>query len=616
MRKKTKTTLLFVFASCLLYAQDSLKTSTLQEVVITGTRFEVPVEKSGKVIFSLRKSDLNRFIDLSDALNTVPGVQVDGAWNTPGTNLSYFIRGGRSENTLVLLDGVPMSDPTMIDNFYDLRFLARNQIQHVEVLQGALSSLYGTGASSAVINIQSATIKEDGYHGSIDLTAGSWNSVGRNLSISGKENRFSFQAFTNDYRTSGFSAADDQGSGGFDRDGFERRNAFLKVGYEVSKNLNLAIFSGYDFFDVEFDGGPFVDNENRNEQEQVRFGATVNWKYNRGVVNYIIQSTQNSREYFGSWPSYYDGGNFFSELTHQHNITDNLKIFSGISLQRLTYEERGALADDTTRFTMIDPYLSLFYENPLGLTVHAGLRVNNHSVYGAQTVYNVNPSWSFFLPNDYTVKLFTSISTSFLTPTLFQLNTPWGGNKLLRPEESLNREIGVSLYANSKFELTGVYFERDEENVIGYVVNEYLNLGAEREVQGATVAIRYSPIEALTIRADYSWVTSDDASSFLRIPGRKANVSAAFSLANSFTATVNYQFTGSRTDIYFDESYTSNNINLNSYHLFDISLAKTLFKEKLRVYAAVYNLFDHDFITAFGYTTRGRNFNGGITYTF
>ncbi|MEP3387562.1 MAG: TonB-dependent receptor plug domain-containing protein, partial [Reichenbachiella sp.] len=126
--------------------QEDLSTYTMDEFVVTGTKFELPVEKSGKSIYKLTAKDLeqNAGKTVSDLLNEVPGIQMDGNFGAPGTNISYYVRGGRNKNTLILIDGVPLNDPSGIDASFDLRFLPVSQIESIEVLKGGLSTLYGT----------------------------------------------------------------------------------------------------------------------------------------------------------------------------------------------------------------------------------------------------------------------------------------------------------------------------------------------------------------------------------------------------------------------------------------------------------------------------------------
>src|SRR5574339_1273066 len=173
MRKKITATLLGLTWCMVVHAQDSLKTTLLQEVVTTGTKFDVPVEKSGKTIFKLsaRQLSANAGKTLADLLNEVPGIQTDGNFGSPGTNISYFVRGGRNRNTLILIDGVPLNDPSAINAEYDLRYIPVSQIESIEVLKGGLSTLYGTGAAAGVIDIKLKNPDSTPFKGSIDLSA-------------------------------------------------------------------------------------------------------------------------------------------------------------------------------------------------------------------------------------------------------------------------------------------------------------------------------------------------------------------------------------------------------------------------------------------------------------
>jgi vitamin B12 transporter len=79
---------------------------------------------------------------------------------------------------------------------------------------------------------------------------------------------------------------------------------------------------------------------------------------------------------------------------------------------------------------------------------------------------------------------------------------------------------------------------------------------------------------------------------------------------------VRYQYTSERTDLYFDEFFNANHIELSSYSLLDLSASQKLFNDYLSVYASVNNLLDESFIGVYGYSTRGRNFSIGLNYSF
>lgn len=616
MRKTFQTLLWLIAASNLAFAQDTLKTQTLTETVVIGTRFDVSSERSGKVIFKIKSDQLSTRFNVADGLNDVPGIQMDGNFGTPGTNLSYYVRGGRSRQTLIMLDGVPMNDPSGIDPFYDLRFVSTTQVAQVEILQGGLSTLYGSGASAGVINVQTKANQQDGVHGSVGVQAGSWNTYGQNFNLNGKQNKLSFQLLGSNLTSKGFSAAQEpEGANNYDNDGFRSRNGFLKLGYQLTASLKAELFGGIDWFDAEYDAGAFFDGDDSQRQKQSRIGAKITQTYSKGSIALNVQHTGINRDIKGSFPTEYDGSNWFGEVVHKHDLNSNFTLLSGVGLQNLSYDEKDALSKDTTSFTLVDPYTSILFSLPAGFNLHAGVRLNNHSDYGSKLLYNINPSWLIGLTENFSIKPFASVSTSYITPTLFQLHTPWGGNINLKPEESFNYEYGISFYAGDKVAFTAVNFFREERDVIGYTT-QYENISDERKVKGVTLDIRYQPVQILTVSVDFAWVTSDDKASFYRIPGRKMGVGAQINPLTSTQVSLRYQYTSDRTDLFFDESFNPVDVNLASYSLLDMSISQKLFKDHLSVYAAVYNVLDEGFTGVYGYTTRGRNFSVGLSYSF
>lgn len=616
MRKTFQTLFWLIATANFVYAQDTLKTQNLQETVIIGTRFDVAAERSGKVIFKVKSDQLQTRFSVADALNDVPGIQLDGNFGTPGTNLSYYMRGGRSKQTLIMLDGVPMSDPSGIDPFYDLRFISTSQVDRVEILQGGLSTLYGSGASAGVISIQTKSPQQDGIHGGIGLKAGSWNTFGQNINLNGKQNRFSFQLLGSNLASDGFSAAQQpEGVSGYDKDGFKSRNGFLKLGYDISSSLKAEIFGSIDWFDANYDAGAFADGDDSQRQKQNRIGTKITHTYAKGSLALTAQYADVNRKITGSFPTGYDGNNWFGEAVHKHEFNSFLTLLSGVSFQNLSYDEKGVSSKDTISFTIADPYTSVLISLPVGLNVHAGVRVNTHSVYGSTLLYNVNPSWLVEVTETFSLKLFASVSTSYITPTLYQLHTPWGGNINLEPEEAFNYEYGLSVYLNDQLTFTAVNFFREEHNVIGYTTG-YENVSDGRTVKGVTLDARYMPVKAVTLSADFSWVTSDDKASFYRIPARKIGFGAQVNPIQTMQVGLRYRYTDKRTDLFFDELFNQVDVELSSYSLLDLSVSQKLLKERLSVNAAVYNLLDEEFTGVYGYTTRGRNFSIGIQYAF
>lgn len=618
--RKNYFTIVCVLTTMMGHAQDSLQSITLQEVVVSGTKFELPVEKSGKVIFKLDQKDLTRNAgrSLADVLHEVPGMQMDGNYSNVGANLSYYVRGGRNRHSLITLDGIPLVDPSGIEPFFDLRFVPLQQLESVEVMQGSLSTLYGSSAAAGVISLQTKKSDEDGVRGSVGVQAGSWKTFGQNVSLAGRFKKTSFSLFANNYSSEGFSSAlDNDPLTTFDKDGLKKRNVFLRTGHDFTSQFSLSLFVGYDWLDNEFDGGAFNDADNSQVYEHLRFGVKSSYHYVKGSIDMVVQRSIIDRDEKDSFATQYKGSNWFAEVVHKHQLSPRITLLSGINAQRLAYGQEEVNERDTTSFILVDPYTSMFIDLSNGFNLHAGVRLNTHSEYGNAFLYNINPSWQFKINSSMNIKAFASLATAYITPTLFQLHTTWGGNKNLKPEKDITAEYGATFSIKKNLQLTAVHYYREEKNSIGYSTDfQYVNISDTRYVNGITLDARWAISENLNLQTDYAFVTTNLENTFYRIPNHKAGISLNYQAPFGTNVSVRYQFTGKRTDLYFDELFVPHDIELESYNLLDVSVSQSLIQNHLILSAAVYNVADENFIGVYGYTTRGRNFTLGLTYNF
>lgn len=609
-----------------LSAQDSLKTTFLNEVVTIGTKIDVPVEKSGKTIVKLSGEDLqkNAGKTVADLLNEVPGIQIDGNFGAPGSNISYYVRGGRSKTTLILIDGVPLNDPSGINAEFDLRYLPISNVESIEILKGGLSTLYGTGAAAGVIDIRLKAPEARPIGGNVDVNAGSFGTYSENISVGGTVNKINYSLSASNINSKGFSAAQDpDGTNNFDDDGFDRQNGLLKLGYQITPDVKVGWLAGYDRFKADYDDYEFTDADNVQVSEQFRTGVNASFEYSeKGNVSGYAVMNWNKREFESAFPSIYSGRNLQAEIIQRHQFTKSIQGLFGVNYQQFKYEQEGSNEMDTTRFTMIDPYASLLI-NYSFFDLHIGTRLNTHSEYGTKWVYNINPSVVLNQSGFLRFKILASLSTSYITPSLYQLYSAAYGNSELLPEDALNFETGVSIYGGEKFVFNGIWFNRDESNPIDFVNvfdgngdwvgGEYQNVAAERNVYGVELSASYQISKGISVAANYTFTETDKPETFYRIPNHKMGIGVNVQPLPALAISFKYNFTGERTTFDFN---SFSELILDRYELVDLFASYGFLNSKLTVYGGINNVFDEEFIAVYGFTTRGRNFTAGLRYSF
>jgi vitamin B12 transporter len=216
------TTLLLWVNSLALFAQqtniDSLtvQTTNLEEVVISDSRFPLKRSQSGKPIVKINADEISKFqgLGLSELVRQYAGIEIIGSQSYAGQNKTISLRGGRNRQVLILIDGVRVSDPSRIDNDFNLNFLSLDQIESIEIMKGASSTLYGSSAATGVIQIQTKKA-ETGFRASLQSSFGSdqdqdssfdLNLFKNSLDISYGGGKISAKAYAFSHEANGMSA--------------------------------------------------------------------------------------------------------------------------------------------------------------------------------------------------------------------------------------------------------------------------------------------------------------------------------------------------------------------------------------------------------------------------
>jgi vitamin B12 transporter len=640
---------LFVLMTACAFAQQKEKDSTLNElneVVISDSKFTLKKEKSGKIIVKITAEELAKRSgqSLATVLSSVAGIEINGNQSSAGKNLGYYIRGGRNRQTLIMIDGIPVTDASGINLEYDLRLIPVEQVESIEIMKGAASTLYGSGAAAGVINITLKKAGKKAIAGNAYMSIGTQTTADRvnykpqdynqGLSVNGNLEKFNYYASLNSTEITGISEAAVPKAAAFEADRFSRINSLVKLGFTPIKQLSFEFFANYDRLKNDFDGT--FDNFNNpdtplnvSNSEQFRFGFSPKYKYKRGefVLNSSFNTIERNYNIFSSYSNSVDLSDYKSRSVNidgfnKYSFSDQFFVVLGTQFQFQEMDSKtpyDAIAAETAKFNTIDPYITAVYNSDFGLNLNVGARYNMHSVYGDNFVYNVNPSFSF---SELPLKILASYSTAYITPSLYQLYSPYG-NLDLTPEENSTVEAGFEVeLLDKKLTLNAIAWHREEKNPFGFYTNpdtyasNYINIEGKNNAKGVETMVSYAFSKELKVNANYTFTQVEESLSRL-VPKHKGNVSLDYQPLSRAFFNINYQYVDQRTDAFFDGgTFATTPVVLGSYQLFNATAKYDLIINRMSVFATVNNIFNEEFVETVGYSTRGRNFKVGLNINF
>lgn len=620
MKAKVKIVLLCVFyitnnlkAQDLNIKKDSLDTKTfyLDEITLIESQIPIKRRESGRSIIKIDSTDLKKFRgrNISELLSTKAGIITLGNASITGQNLRYAIRGSNNNQVLILIDGVRISDPSRIDNDFDINFLNINQIESIEILKGASSSLYGSSASAGVINI--TTKKSNKSESlSIDLFTGTENDTKRKLddltyfsSNLGFTKDLSFLKLgfnLSTLNTNGMSAI----SNGLEIDNFSKYNFNLNLSgkdgpIEWYVILNKSqIKNGYDnsfpIEDANFIGLSFLES----------LSSRFKYQYRKGEISLTVGYQNTSREYRDNYPLTFESINKSAEIINKFKISDKIYSVQGILFQNSGY-------DGVPNVSQVGLYSNIVYLSGKNLNFSLGGRINNHHTYGDFFTYSLNPSYNIDFKELENIKIFATLNSAFISPSLYQLYDPYSGNRDLQPEESISKEIGIEM-ANQKKNLSIVFFEREENPKIIYeydfstFTGGYTNSPSDLIFRGVEIDYSNKILKKTDFNFNYTF-NELKRGTLQRLPKHSFNESITYNLKKNKQLSFIYRYRGKREALGGAEV-------LNSYGLMDLRYSFT--KKKINFNFWINNIFNKEYVEILNYSSKGRNLRFGVSYEF
>jgi vitamin B12 transporter len=608
-------------------AQDT--TRVLKDVVVSATKVDQKQSQIGKTVTIITREQLERSSgkSVAELLGEQAGIVVNGAGSNPGLNKDVFLRGADNKYTLILLDGVLVSDPSGLGGAFDIRLLSIDQIDHIEILKGGQSTLYGSDAVAGVINI--VTKKNATSSPSINgiATAGSYGTLKGSLGLNAQLKNLSYNIIYSHERSDGVSEAarPDTATKPYDKDGYNQDAVNAQFRIKFTDRFNVNPFIRYLYGNYKYDDGGFTDANNSFVSKHLNVGTNAVYRLDKGSFNLNYSYENTNRVYndaFGSSP--FVGRLNFADFYFNHQIGDHIKILAGIDNRYSQMNASGKSKVDSSA-NLLGAYTSVFLSNIDSIfNLEAGGRYNHQSKYGSNWTYSVTPSFNV-LKNE-KLKLFGTVSTSFKAPDLSALFGQYGPNPNLKPERSHSYEAGISTKLfDDAFKLRVVaykrniseaiiylypqgYLNQDKQNVKGIEIEPSLNLGK------LTLSIYYTYINAQSITKDS--LGKPVVQNYLyRVPKNTFGAFAGVKATKKLYISVNYRNYGQRTDLFYNSNTFGNELqSLKSYNLVDAYAEYAFLNKQLKIFIDVKNIFNEKYAELYGYTALGTNFNAGLSF--
>ncbi len=609
------------------------KIQEMNELVVTAQYAPQRVDQSIYKVKVINSKQIERKAanNLTDILHSELNIRIsqDGALGS-----SMSLQGLSGEHIKFLVDGVPVIG--RMNGNIDISQLNLYNVDHIEVIEGPMSVVYGSNALAGVINIitkenrnSRTTAFAKGYVESVGIynfDAGISQKMGNSVfSLSGGRNFFDGYSDNDSLRSMRWKP---------------KRQYFLDGYYLYSmSHAKVKLSSSWFNEKLQSKGNlmpPYY--ETAFDSYFLTSRSTSKLEYNRKL------STHRYIQFMGSYAYYArQKETFFKDLTtleeiattnesdwdttRFHNVLVRGTFSKSNKESRFNYQlgfdvnlESGTgrrMVDQRQRLGDYALFLSVQWDPVKWMLLQPGIRLIYNTKYQAPLVYSLNLKFPFL--DNYSVR--ASYSRGFRAPSLKELylyfvdvNHNIQGNPDLESENSHNVNLSFHYSRETSKSFVGTelsLFYNNINNVITLVqvsgdLYSYVNID-KYITQGAQASISYRFYPQFSIRVGggitgrYSSLSEDYTGKQETYYSPDAIVTAGYTWVQAdLNFTLDYKFTGRMPFLYLDVAEEVREGYIQAYHSMDFTVQKTFLKNMLTVGAGVKNIFDVTAIPAVG----------------
>jgi vitamin B12 transporter len=622
-------------------AEEAAEALTADRIVVSALRTPVAADRVADSVTLLDEAQIvaAQPIALTDMLLRTPGISVsrNGGY---GTTTSLRIRGADAGQSVMVIDGMRLSDSSSTAGGYGFSNFFVDDAERIEILRGPQSILWGSDAIGGVVNVRTRRPTEP-LEGSFAVEAGTHDTVSARAGVGGTSEAVDWRLSASRFTTDGISAR----SNGTEDDGYQRSAASGTLTFRVAPGVSLDLRGYWSDSQNDFDG---------TSGDSLAYGWTEEWSGYAGLnftmlggrlANRVaVLQTETDRQNYDPARSIrqitFDAHGRVRRFEYQGTYTFSDAVQAVFGAEREEQRMTTASPSNSTTPYVLSPekadtdsvYGELRVTPVVGLTVSGGARYDHQSRFGGNTVVSAG---AVYTPNGGATVLRASYDEGFKAPSLYQLFSMYGVNDL-KPEKAKGWEIGAEQGFGEALRLSATWFERDTDNLIDFAYCP--TSGALPDVcyvPGTTTSrfgyyanVKASHARGLELAAsarwgvlfaegNYSWIEAEDRTEgsatygrqLQRVPRHLANVEAGVDLPQGLRASVAARYSG--------ESYNAatGTATLDDYWLVDVR-AQWQVREGLILQGRIENVGDEKYETVSGYGTLGRTVYLGLRSRF
>ncbi len=585
---------------------DAPPSTTLPPVAVTATRQSQPIADVLADITVIGPEEIARSgaQGLANLLQRQPGVEIvqNGG---PGAVSGVFLRGGNSNQTLVLVDGLRLASST--SGATALEAIPLDQIERIEILRGPASSLYGADAIGGVIQV--FTRRGSGtVSGNVSAGYGTYDTWDTNAGIAGSSGPFQFALQVASKASNGFNTIVDPANFLYnpDPDGYSNQSVTASASVTFAPDQEASVQFFRSRLNNQFDGGPDFDDRTITVDEtwQVvsRNRLTSFWISRLSVGEGI----DDSRTQTGF------GNSTFNTTQRQYTWQNEFAL--PVGALAAGYERREERVDTDQGFATTsrntDSLFAIYQLRADAHALQANLRYDDNDQYGGKTTGAIAYSYQF--PS--ALRLTAGYSTGFKAPTFNDLYYPGFSNPNVVPETSRNFEAGAywkSSVQGAAYELRAVAYHNQVDQLIVFTCDvDFVcaPVNVDRAtLEGVTLGLdaRFDAGATIAASLDLQSPTNDRNGNLLPRRAREhGSVRAGYPIG---PVRLGVEYIAS--SLRYDDP--ANLLKMGGYGIVNLT-AEWQVERDVTLFARGNNVFDKNYELAAGYATGGATVFAGI----